>query len=484
MSYYIEIDWPSGARKYSKYGYYFSDHQAIPLLLSITNISRVLIYSDKCENSTASIELSDHTGHFTDKLEHAQDRYCVGKPVKIHENAVNIFTGIISEMPGIKNRRCAIKIDLFSLLENAINKPITRDEFLQVPTENEGKWGNIIYGNGSTITGKMFTAYRIASNKYLAAWNTLSAITGAYKQDVDIFSQITMSIDAAKGYTYILYTSSELEITFSGSGPTQSGVLIENPARMLEALMEKYAPTITLSGIEEAAAAYEEIGSFNGNRLAVTDDIKPREFLSQYAADFDTHIIYTRQGNLELKVMKWGAIETTAAPHPTLYKNFETWKEAGNLFKRLQRKYAYIPAQNKYYREPQDITASTAYNEKLQELTQKNLVNNLTSWYTAGRYAYINQEREQIVTFELPKEFVSQENLELGDVLSVSHKKTGYNEITVQLRREVRSDGIDEPCITYEGVDITHLTGEEFALYNEGDPRNQNWTETDGPLIF
>ncbi len=481
MSYYIEIDWPSGALKYSKYGYYFANHQAYPLLLTIPNITRVLTYSDKCENSTASIELSDHTGHFSAKLEHAQDRYCVGKTVRIWENAVNIFTGVISEMPEIKNWRCTIMIDLFYLLENSINKQITRDEFLQIPAGNEGKWGNIIYGNGTIQTGKDFTAYRIAENKYLAAWNTLSAITGAYKQDVDILSQITMSIDPAKGYTYIIYTSTELEITFSGTGPTESSVLIENPARMLEALMEKYAASITITGIDEAAAEYETIGSYFGNNLVITDDRKLREILTQYASDFDTNIIYTRIGNLELKVMKWGAIETQATPHPTIYKNFETWKEASNLFKKLQRKYAYIPAQNKYLWEPQDIQTATSYNEKLKELTQVNLLNNMTSWYVAGRYAYINQEREQIVTFELPGEYVSEKSLELGDVLSVSHKKTGYTEILVQLRRETRSD---KSFVKFEGANITHLTGEEFALYNEGDPRNQYWTETSGPLIF
>jgi hypothetical protein len=478
---YIEIDWPSGTQKYSKYGYYFTDHQAIPLLLSIPNISRVLIYSDKCENSTASIELSDHTGHFSAKLEHAQDRYCVGKTVRIWENAVNIFTGVISEMPEVKSRKCTIKIDLFYSLENPLNKQITRDEFLLVPKENEGKWSNVIYGNGSIQTGKDFTAYRIGDNKYLAAWNTLSGITGAYNKDVDIFSQITMSIEPTKGYTYILYTSTELEITFSANGPTESGILIENPARMLEALCEKFAASITITGIDEAATTYDEIGSYNGNNLAITDDIKLREFLSQYASDFDTNIIYTREGTLKLQVLNWGNIETTATPHPTLYSNFETWKDASSIFKKLQRKYAYIPAQNKFYWEPQDITASTAYNDKLKELTQKNLVNNLTSWYIAGRYAYIYQEREEICTFELPREFVKEKNLELGDILTVSHKKTGYTEILVQLRRESWSD---KAFVKYEGANITGITGIECALYETGDPRNPTLTAETGPLLF
>jgi hypothetical protein len=481
MSFYVEIDWPSGALKYSKYGYYFTNHQAYPLLLSITNITRVLIYSDKCENSTASIELSDHTGHFTEKLEHAQDKYCVGRKIIIWDGTMNVFTGVISENPEVKSRKCTIKIDLFYSLENTLNKQITRDEFLLVPSENEGKWGNIIYGNGSIQTGKDFIAYRIENNKYLAAWNTLSEITGAYNKDVDIISQITMSIDPTKGYTYILYTSTELEITFSGNGPTESSTLIENPARMLEALIEKFAASIIITGIDEAAAEYEAIGSFNGNSLIITDDIKLREFLTQYASDFDTNIIYTRQGTLKLKVLNWGAIEAVATPHPTLYLNFETWKDASSLFKRLQRKYAYIPAQNKYLWEPQDIAASTAYNDKLKELTQKNLVNNLTSWYIAGRYTYIYQEREEICTFELPPEFVKEKNLELGDILTVSHKKTGYTEILVQLRRESRSD---KSFVKFEGTNITDLTGIECALYETGDPRNPTLTAETGPLLF
>lgn len=478
MTSYIKISWPTGNQKYAKYGYYFTDHQALPLLLSIPDITRVLITGDKCENSVATIELSDYTAHFTSKLEHEMDKYCVGIKVKIFENGDNIFTGVIAEMPEIKNRRCTIIIDLFYMLENPINKQINRDEFQQVPEENEGKWGNILYGNGSAQTGKMFTAYRIADNKYLAAWNTLSTITGAYNQDENITTQITMTIEPQKGYTYILYTSTALEITFSANGPTESSILIENPARMLDALTSQFTG-IFLTGIENTATRMDAIGNYTGNLLYIDDDITLKEILTQFCANFETSIAYKRDGNLEMQLLNWGSIETTAAPHPTLYKEFETWKDSTNTVKKIQRKYAYIPAETKYNREPQDITAQTNYNNHQIELPQRFLQNNQTSWYVSGRYIYIHQEREQIVTFQVPKE--TGNDPEIGDIILVSHKKTDYTEKIVQLQRESRND---KPFIKFEGIDITNLTGQEFALYEEGDPRNQYWTETSGPVIF
>jgi len=249
---------------------------------------------------------------------------------------------------------------------------------------------------------------------------------------------------------------------------------------MLDALTRKFTSLI-LSGIEDTALRMDEIGSYTGNCLCIDDDITPREFLSQFCSNFDSNLIFTRQGNLKIQILNWGSIEPTAAPHPTIYKDFETWKDSSNLVKKIQRKYAYIPTQNKYNREPQDITAQTNFNNRLLELPQKFLQNNQTSWYVSARYVYINQQKKQIVTFELPKEFVSGNNLEIGDIIVISHKKTGYNELIVQLQRENQSD---KPFIKFEGEDITQLTGEEFALYDEGDPRNQNWTETSGPLIF
>jgi len=479
MNYYCKINWPAGPIYYSKFGVYFSNTQAIPLLKTVQSISRVLIQYESFENSSASIELSDHTGHFSEKLNNDDDKYCVGIEVTIFQKGDAIFTGYISEIPEIKSRICYITIDLFTILKKKINKQITKSEFIGVPAQNEGKWGNIVFGNGNTNSGRMFTAYRVGENKFLAAWNSLSNIDKAYKGDINITSNITISIDSVTGYTYIICTSTELEISFSCLGPESgSGELIENPAKMLESLLSQFT-SIIISNTDAIATSYEGRAVYNGNCLYIYDDKTIKEFLSEFCFNYDASLIFTRDGHFLLNLVNWGNIISKANPHPTEYLKFESWKESTNLINKVQRKYQYIPLDGKFNREPQDLNASTQYNEILKELQHRFLQNNQTSWDVSARYVYLFQQQEELVSFEISRELVKEYDINIGDILSVSHRKTNFIEKLVYIRRENH-----EGPIKFEGIDVSSLTGAEFYLYSGTDERNPYLSESEGPLLF
>lgn len=469
----VDIYWDSG-EIYTSTPKHYTSYQTIPRLKEISEITRALNIDFSIENCIVKITLDNSDGYFTAK---SNQEEIIGKKVVVRDG-VTIFTGKISYFPTPGFNNWTIKADTFSMLKSPINKEIGSGDFPDIPPKNEG-WGNIIIGN-ATVSPGMIKAKKIAENKYFASWTECSDIVDALnKSGVNIKSNITFGYDLDKGYTYINYTSTDDYIWFSALGPEETGQLIENPAYMLEYLIENFS-TLDYEGIEEAAAIFDERG-YDDNVLWIDDETNWARLISIFSKAFNCRVFLTRAGKIKPKVLRWGLETPVMTIHPSEIKDFSPDIDASQAKSKWQRKFQFDPSQGEYLRTPVDIPGNQNLVE-VGEFPQKYVLDEDTSLDAAQREAFFLKKIIYKYTFKIPKQKANL--LELGDTVMVKHRNSTFkNEYRqVQLLRERRFPG--SGFIEFEGYDMTEINRKTFILQEAGHPEVAILGENDGPALW
>lgn len=470
----VTIQWDSGPETYTKIPKYNETNQTKPLLIEVDEITRALSLDFSLENATAKVVLSNHESHFTQKM---QTEEPLGKDIVI-KDGIDIFTGKICDNPDHSNPNYfVVKGDIFSLLQAPVNLEISKDRFPNVPEGNQG-WGNILYGTASVSPG-MMKAIRIDTNKYLASYTPLSVILDVTtKEGTSILSGITWNIE--NGYTYINYTSTDEYICFSAKGPEENDNLVENPAYMLQKLIQDFSNgQFEIEGVEESAPVFTD-RDYKGNILFIDDNITWQKLFSLFSKNFNCRVFPTRQGTIKIKVIRWGMETPKMTIHPTYLKGFKFNRELKQIRKKWMRQYSWDMTQGKFLRTEFDIPGGPS--EKLGEFQHKLMVRDICSRDVALREAFFQKQPLIMYSFSLPGEFANQ--IELADTVLIKHRKNLFKNETrqVQILREKRKPG--SGFVTFEGYDMTEINKRTFILQEPGHPEVAVLGETDGPTLW
>ncbi|NIR04218.1 MAG: hypothetical protein GTN82_02195, partial [Candidatus Aminicenantes bacterium] len=243
-----------------------------------------------------------------------------------------------------------------------------------MPPQNDGKPGNVIFG----CPPGYFTAWRIEPNRYHAAWNPLSAIT-AFDKDKNPIS-VTKTIDPEKNYTYIDYTSGDDYILFQAEESTT------NPADQLNSLLALFSD-LEIENLAEAQTIYN--GRSYTGCLFVYDNSTYLEVFNEFSRNFSTRVIFTHEGKIRLKVLRWGGEQPERLP-PYVIKDFTQNRETKYLKGQYIRMYQYNVDQKSFAMTP--VIASSDMSQDVAELKQKYITLDVVSLDAAAREAFLRKE--------------------------------------------------------------------------------------------
>ena len=473
MSYIVEIDWPSGKEYYTEIGKALTSGQGKAKIISISEITRAINPDKSFENSVASIELANTDSYFSNKMV-SSDQYILGRDLKIYSDDTLIFSGKVSDIPRSNPNIFQITADVnkygYSLKPN---KVIKKADFPNVPADNEGKYGNIIFGTASDEGGNgsgILTAYRVDTNKYLLAWHHVYSLIKVYDGNgTDITSSCTLD-NNADGNAYIDYTSSDNEIYVNCYGMTDSsGNLIENPAKMLEALNDNFG-SFTIDGISDAETIFASRGYENGSVIVIDDDITWEEVLHRYAINFDCLIFQKANGNLGIKVLDWGT-EVATKRIKEIYvddKTFELWRDMKEIINEYRRMYWYHFRKDFFHRLPADIEASTNWQATRGDIDLRYIKESDVARDVASRLIFFKRNPIIWYSFNLPR--IKGDDIELADVIEFRYKNGLYPNAwrMIQIFRKTYSQG---GLINFEAMDITGINQGLIQLWDESDDK-------------
>lgn len=459
---YIELFWESGAVKYSELSLQFSDHQSEPFLVKKPKLTRSLLFNYSIENSTLYFELSENKT-LNEKI---QEETILGTKIQWWKyDGPCLFTGFISEFPKAENRKISFKADIFYKLNITPNKVIKADEFPNAG-ENLGKYSSIIMGNESAGN---YLARKVDTGKYLCAWNSLSIITSACtKNGTDIYSEITMNIDPANGYTYILYESEDNIIYFNGRGPEDQGELIENPASMLFYLLSNFSD-FTAEDLSEAEDIYDD-RDYYGNFFFIADGSTWIDIFKHFSLSYSCRIIYTKEGKTKIKLIKWIDETPAFSLDESNVKDFQKRKETKFLKKAFSRMYQFDPQSKQYKMTPMDLIPEISYSQQTGELPQKFILDDRVSLDVGTRFNYMIQKPVYIYSAEIPESLFLR--CELGDSVEILHRDSYFPD-QYRLVQILRIQSIEKSGLfRIEGNDIHEIKGTPFIIREAEDPRN------------
>lgn len=463
---YVEIaDWPAGSTAtFSARAISFDGYQSEPRLMKEPEIRREMPFMPGLSNCTAAVLLADYDRSLTERLNEEPIR---GKTLRVINTTHGVlFTGRITGSPDVDGFTLPIKADTFSLLEGPVNKTIEKDEFDNAPDESVGKPGNYIYGTANKKPG-MFPARMVDGDtgKYLAAWNSLSGISGVIDESgADVTTAIdSWEVDPVTGYTYIYYTAAaggDLVLKFSALGPESSGQLIKNPARMLEALIADTATPFSLDNITVPETVFNE-RVYNENFLFVHDLVKWKDFLKYFMETFACRVFVNRAANIEISILAWDNELPSTQVEPAQVKDFKPSRVYDYLAFKFRRFFQFTPAENVFARQSADIKNNSSLTLTFVDLLQRFIFDDNTSKDSASRTSIEREAPLDVATFQLHRSLAF--GIELAAVLEVKSARNFVNEyrlIQVLSWRTISGSGF----ILIYGYDVTTMEKLGFQL--------------------
>lgn len=473
----ISIEWPSnGEERYSYVGQTVSGFtgNVQGRLISVSELTRAMREDKEMENSTVTVVLADTDNYFSDKLSSA-DQYIKGQTLSVYDDTTLVFTGYITHLPEVPVGQFAVTATLFDLLDVEINTKITAETFASADAENLGQYGNYIFGLVSDADiqapiGKLI-AYRVDTRTYLAAWHHLYEVTNVYSSVSESeISDATWSLDNnADGNAYIVFSTDiaddEIQVGFNAYGYKKDSTYMTNPITALDTLNTELSSPLTFDGISDAET--EATSRLYVCSFAITDGVTWKQFLAQFARNFDLYIWQKINGEIGIKMMDWGYEEsskTISTPHIIEYSNR---KDITQITSRIRRMYEWHIRKMYFAKLPIDITARSAWVGKDVNLDLRFTSDDSTSADVAQRYMNVYQDPLTWIRISVDKE--TGKDIDLGDVITVTYPKGYYpnGEIESQVFRKTHKDTF----ITIDLLNIGVIEDGAFRLWELSDPK-------------
>ncbi|MCP4763079.1 MAG: hypothetical protein GY870_14985 [archaeon] len=430
MAFYVELDLPdSGTVRFGELGQQTATGNVLKKIKSISDVYRVINKNRSFENSNATIIFDNIDNYFSDLLK-SDDRYIKKIECRIYDDETQIFMGKIYDiLPSSPAEFIIVADSKTNNINEVINRVIKKSEFPNVPANNEGKYANIIYGtasdSGSAGVG-ITTAYRVDTNKYLAAWNHLAGFQSPYTgtqvfaligtTETNVTGSCTFT-NAGDGYAYINYTSTADEIFFNSTGKMDGGLaLITNPAWQLFDLNTFWgSPVFTFQGFGAASTIYNNRG-YTENCIIINDGMKWGDFFEKFCLNFDCYLYQRVGGKIGIKVLEWGSVESELTINENFidFRTFQQQPDISEIINEYQRGYWYHYRKNYFQRLPSDIVSSTQWLAENKFLDLRYHRNNAISSDVASRKLYFDDKPKYFYISQVPKD--KAKTLELSDV--------------------------------------------------------------------
>ncbi|MCP4213564.1 MAG: hypothetical protein GY765_02855 [bacterium] len=326
--YSITIDFPdSGIRKFT----YSQDNG----LIEITEIRRC-INNYFFENQVVTISLNNQTGYWY-RLFEGEDQYLIGQTVKVYDNKMHIGTFTISDItPGTIFK---IKADLFSVLSGSISRELTAGEFPEIHFENIGKKGCFIFGvldDADWLNIGQCWAYQIAPGKFLAAFHHLKNVLSVFDTKDNA---IAFTWENEGDYSYIYTDFQGPEVFFNCEGCCdQQGALIQNPAKILEAMQEMSGGP-AIDGLTAAEAIYIN-KAYLENAIIIQDETW-QQFLELFCYNYDTFCYQGIPGAVKMAVQDFENAAKTKTINHSYIKDYSPDLLLDECVKAVKRRYYY-----------------------------------------------------------------------------------------------------------------------------------------------
>jgi hypothetical protein len=369
----------------------------------------------------------------------------------------------------------AVTATLFDLLDVEINQKITAEDFASADAENLGQFGNYVFGFVSDADiqspiGKLI-AYRVDTRTYLAAWHSLYSITNVYSSisESEIDSANWTLDNNADGNAYIVFSTDiadeEIQVGFNAYGYPEVSTYMTNPITALNTLNVELSSPLTFDGISTAeteATARLYVCSF-----AITDGITWKQFLAQFARNFDCNIWQKINGEIGIKMMDWGYETSSKTIRAANIIEYTNRKDITQIASRIRRMYEWHIRKQYFAKLPIDIDASSAWRGKDMNLDLRYTSDDSTSADVAQRYMNIYQDPLTWIRISVDKD--TGMDIDLGDVITVIYPKGYYpnGEIESQVFRKTHRDTF----ITLDLLNIGVIEDGAFRLWEVSDPK-------------
>jgi len=212
----IGIGFETGEEKVDMVGTVLDTEMVRPRLMSVSLFTIRMnedLFVKGFSNSSITFDLLNHDGIYNNRFKGDEE-------VWIELDGRKVYTGNVSLTPGGHPNIFKVIVDTDLLgFDEEVNLKIKAGDYPNVPTVNEGNFGNVIGGTVSdededTPVGKI-PCYRIAANKYLLAWHPCFALLGVYLADgTDILVDCTLLNDE-DDRAYITYTGADVDVIWA-----------------------------------------------------------------------------------------------------------------------------------------------------------------------------------------------------------------------------------------------------------------------------
>lgn len=456
----IIIETFGGPRYVSAVSKPFMGEMTLPILAKIS-LSRAVNLNKSLENSTFSADMFNVAEWINEKLL-GYGGHLPGRSIVGYDNSEVIFTGKICDLPGSKMSEFIVKGDVFSMLRKEVLPRITAEEFPLAPAESLGKRGNIFLGTASDAAFDepqgMLEAWKADNTKYyFAAWHPISTLLKVYNENGNDVTASCSILNYTDGYGYIKYNITsppDQVLRFNAKGPTLSGTLIQNPATMIEYVVNNFAG-FDIDGVSEAAAIFTARGNYNGNCIVISKGETTFEnLLCDFAKSFGCFIFPTRLGKMKLKLIELDENPVTEI-HPSYVGGFIPQRNIEDVFGNWTTKYLYHFGSGQFQEELKYKADNTLQKEK-PAVERKFVVTEATATDVTEREAALQSETIVEYTFEVPRHIAKL--IELCDTVRLlPHWKNFCEDARdVFILRENRTH---KGFVKFEGIDLTEMSG-------------------------
>lgn len=445
---------------------------------SISGLRRAISTAYTIENQTVTIMMKNATGYWYNLLK-SPDAYLKNRLIAVYNDDQLIGTFYIYDFDPSNQGYFKIVADTFSLIDAPLAPTITRAAYNNAPEANISKFINII---GGTVTDAGWEnhgqciAYRIDTNRFVAAAHHLKTIPTGQVYDKSGVSQ-TFTIDNnADGYAYINCTSTETELYFNCQGLIDdNGDLIDNPALILQEIISNYTMiSISETSLQEAAEKYTSKG-FIDNAILITSETT-RAFFQKFSRNYLSYLFPGADGSYFLKVHDYYDEAPVATFQEPFIRNLKLAYDPKNVISAVRRQYYYHYRQNTYFYTPLEQT-TTSWNGGILPLELTYHRNNEGSLNTANYYLFYRSKPDETITFEV---FTQEITFDVAAKIAVTHD-TGfragetrqYNVMKIENAEPgfTRVTAIDIDSQAQGGIILLDDTDDQVTLlYADSDP--------------
>jgi len=269
------------------------------------------------------------------------------------------------------------------------------------------------------------------------------------------------------GRAYIFFpdSSNDLEVYFNAYGRSNNGVIIDNPATILNRINEDWG-SFVIDGISDAEEIYTA-RAYADSAIIINSDLRWGEFFKNLSVNFDCLIFKQANGNVKIKVLEWGTQESSFKLPKQFISDYMYYQNIEEITDEYKRMYWFHFRKNYFHRLPADVEDESLWAAKPDNIDLRYVKGDETSRdITAGVLFF---KKNKLVWHQAKGNLGKMIGLDLGDVISIQYGRGLYPDEyrMVQIYR-IGVNGAAR-WMEIEGLDISEINNGLITLLDSED---------------